>query len=388
MPTVDQRGLDAPFTMAEVWAAIIASPIEKAPGPDGFTGQFFRSCWPIIKDEIMAVFNKFHQLRGQNFSELNTAFITLLSKKNGASEISHFRPISLTHSIAKLISKVLSIRLASAIDGLISPAQTAFQKGKCIHDSYRYVQGCVRMLQRERRPALLFKLDIAKTFDTVSWEYILELMQQMGFPPRWRDWIAMLLSSASSSCMLNGTRGPRIYHARGLRQGDPLSPLLFILAIDPLYRLLAAATDRSLLAPLPGRGASMRISLYADDAVIFANPIKEEVDSLLNLLKSFGEATGLKLNQGKSFVAPISCDGLSLSDVLQEFGGQTIGFPVTYLGLPISTHRLRMVHFQFILDRIRARLAGWKGKLMNLAGRRVLVRCVLSALPHFRHGCA
>lgn len=169
------------------------------------------------------------------------------------------------------------------------------------------MQGCVRQLHRTRRASLLFKLDIAKAFDSVSWEYLFELMQRMGFSSRWRDWAALLLSTASSSCLLNGTAGHKFQHRKGLRQGDPLSPLLFILAIDPLHRLLAAATEQGVLAPLPGRGVSMRVSLYADDAVIFANPIKEEVETLLVILKQFGEATGLSLNQQKSTVAPIRC---------------------------------------------------------------------------------
>ena len=226
----------------------------------------------------MAVFDKFHQLAGQNFAEINTVVITLLPKKNGASEVNHYRPISLIHSVAKLISKVLSARLVGVIAALISPAQTAFQKGKCIRDSYQYVQSCVKMLHRTKKKALFFKLDIAKAFDSVSWEYLLELMQKMGFPPRWRNWIALLLSSASSSCMLNGTQGPTIFHGCGFRQGDPLTPLLFILAIDPLHRLLEAAAEEEMIANLPGRGISMRISLYADDAVIFTNAVKEEVD--------------------------------------------------------------------------------------------------------------
>uniref|UniRef100_A0A8R7RAS2 Reverse transcriptase domain-containing protein n=1 Tax=Triticum urartu TaxID=4572 RepID=A0A8R7RAS2_TRIUA len=149
----------------------------------------------------------------------------------------HFRPISLIHSVTKLIAKVLSMRLAPKLKDLISPAQTAFQKGKCIHDSYQYVQGCVRALHRDKKSALLFKLDIAKAFDSVSWEYLMELLQRMGFSSRWRDWIAMLLSSASSSILMNGEPGEKFWHRQGLRQGDPFSPLLFIIAIGPLHRL-------------------------------------------------------------------------------------------------------------------------------------------------------
>uniref|UniRef100_A0A453EQC1 Reverse transcriptase domain-containing protein n=1 Tax=Aegilops tauschii subsp. strangulata TaxID=200361 RepID=A0A453EQC1_AEGTS len=96
----------------------------------------------------------------------------------------------------------------------------------------------------------------AKAFDSVSWEYILELLQHLGFSARWRDWVSLLLSTTSSSCLLNGDNGPSISHRQGLRQGDPLPPLLFILAIDPLHHLLAAAAAEGTLAPLPGRGTS------------------------------------------------------------------------------------------------------------------------------------
>lgn len=331
----------------------------------------------------MAVFHHFYNLAGGDFAALNSAMIVLLPKKDGATSMADYRPISLIHSIAKLIAKVLSMRLAPVISTLISPAQTAFQRTKCIHDSFLYVQNAVRALHRRKTPALLLKLDIAKAFDSISWEYMFELLQRMGFPARWRDWIALLLSTSSSSCLLNGSPGASIIHRRGLRQGDPLSPLLFILCIDPLHRLLEAATMAGQLSPLPDTAVRMRTSLYVDDAVIFINPARTEVDALLSILHLFGEATGLHVNLAKSSAVPISCGDLDLGSILHNFGGIVASLPITYLGLPITTSRVRLVHLQFILDRIRARLAGWKGRLMHIAGRRVLVRCVLSAMPTF-----
>ena len=193
----------------------------------------------------------------------------------------------------------------------------------------------------------------------------------------------MLLKTSTSSFLLNGAAGKKIWLRRGLRQGDPLSQLLFIIAIDPLHRLLQRATELGQLDPIPGRDLALRVSLYADDAIIFANPVKEEIDTLMSIIHDFILASGLKVNLQKSSVAAIRCEQINLQQVLQNFGGQQTQFPFRYLGLPVTLSRLRIVHLQFILDRIRARLAGWKGRLLTIAGRRVLVRSVLSALPTF-----
>ena len=168
-------------------------------------------------------------------------------------------------------------------------------------------------------PALLFKLDIAKAFDSVSWEYLLELLEKRGFSVRWRNWIFLILASSSSSVMLNGVPGPFFHHERGLRQGDPLSPYLFILAIDTLHRLFVLATEEGELTELRGRHASIRLSLYGDDAALFLNPRKEEVDTTLKILEHFGEATGLKVNLTKSLVAAIRCTELDLQSILSNF---------------------------------------------------------------------
>lgn len=155
-----------------------------------------------------------------------------------------------------------------------------------------YVRNLARAYNRTRTPALLFKLDISKAFDTVSWEYILELLEHRGFSTRWRDWLSLLFKTSHSSVLLNGAPGERINHARGLQQGDPLSPYLFILAIDTLQRILELATQEGVLSPLRGRFAKLRLPLYADDAAIFLNPDRREVVALFNILEQFENASG------------------------------------------------------------------------------------------------
>ena len=250
---MQNEGLDNPFSEPEVWAAIMASPSEKVPGPDGFSGTFFRACWGTIKNDAMAVFDHFYNLAEGDFAEINSAMIALIPKKDGATRMNDYRPISLIHSIAKLITKVLSMRLTVVIEKIISLAQTAFQCRKCIHDSYFYVQNSVRALHRNKTPMLLLKLDISRDFDSIPSEYLFELLQRLGLSAGWRDWIALLLPSSSTSCIINGDPGDLIFHLRGLRQGDP--PLAA--ALHPLHRPFASPSGRGhqdrCAEPHPGR---------------------------------------------------------------------------------------------------------------------------------------
>jgi len=133
---------------------------------------------------------------------------------------------------------------------LISTCQSPFIKGRSIHDNFLYVRNLAQRFHRSGMPSLLFKLDISKAFDSVCWDYLLSLMQHRGFPHRWINWIAAILSTSTSTILVNRTPTEHIQHSRGLRQGDPLSPLLFILAFDPLHRLLLKATELKLLQKL------------------------------------------------------------------------------------------------------------------------------------------
>jgi hypothetical protein len=143
-----------------------------------------------------------------------------------------------------------------------------------------YVKNLAKRLHKSKVPSLLFKLDIRKAFDSVRWDYILELLRRHGFPPKFRNWITALFCTASSRVLLNWVPGMPIFHGKGLRQGDPLSPLLFVLAIDPLQKMLELATSHNLLHKLKGRGTIFWASLYADDVAVFMLPLKEDIKNL------------------------------------------------------------------------------------------------------------
>jgi hypothetical protein len=199
-------------------------PQSKAPEPDGFTGHFFGICWQTIKADVIHAVNSFYDLRCQHLNLLNKANIILLPKKEGVESISDSRPISPMHAIAKIITKILALRLAPLADKLIYNCQSAFIKRRSIHDNFLYVHNLTRRFHRTKTPTLLLKLDISKAFDSVRWGYLLSLLERRVFPRRWMSWVASLLTTSTSRVMLNGVPLDPVQHGRGPRQGDPLSP--------------------------------------------------------------------------------------------------------------------------------------------------------------------
>jgi hypothetical protein len=219
--------LEAPVTEEEILVVIKEAPKEKAPGPDGFIGLFFSSCWNIIKEDLVRAVKQFFSHNQQGLHILNQAFIVLLPKKQHPQQISDYRPISLTHSFAKIVTKILANRLGPELEHIISKNQTAFVKKRHIHDSFVYVQNVIKLLHTKKVPAIFIKLDISKAFDSVNWPYILSIMSHLGFGQNWRNWVSSLWCSTSSRILMNGEPGRRILHCRGVRQGDPLSNVFF-----------------------------------------------------------------------------------------------------------------------------------------------------------------
>jgi len=170
-------------------------------------------------------------------------------------------------------------------------------------------------------------LNIAKAFDSVRWDYLHEVLTAMGFGRRWCSWISILLSSCSTAVFLNRSRGRWFKHFTGLRQGDPLSPMLFILAMEPLQLLIQKAVADGDLQTITPRAARFRLSLYADDAAIFLKPETEEVNKVHQILSTFGALSGLLVNTSKSAAYPICCDSVDLNQVMDQFRCPIKSFP-------------------------------------------------------------
>jgi hypothetical protein len=201
----------------------------------------------------MAMMSTIWSRKFRGIEVLNTTYITLLPKKVDAEQPRDFRPISLVHSFAKLTTKLLANRLVGRLQEMVSSKQSAFIKGNFIQDKFMLVQQTARFLHQQKQPRILLKLDISKAFDSVAWPFLVEVLQHLGFGLICHDIISGLLASSSTQVLMNGILGERIVHQRGMRQGDPLSPTLFILVMDVLSHMVAKATKLGLLEPLSRR---------------------------------------------------------------------------------------------------------------------------------------
>ncbi|OAY80413.1 Transposon TX1 uncharacterized 149 kDa protein [Ananas comosus] len=219
--TFDLSGLQSPFTLPEVKRAVFSSAPEKAPGPDGLPMLFYQRFWNLLKDDIMSVFNCFYNGTA-NLDLINTMWLCLIPKKKESLFANDFRPISLVHSMAKLISKVLASRLQIFLHDLINPYQAAFIKGRHIFDNFNCAHILIHHLHTAKARAALLKIDFERAFDRINWHFLFDLLQARGFTPRWISWIQALLQTASTAVILNGTPGKRFTRSA-------LSPTLYLM---------------------------------------------------------------------------------------------------------------------------------------------------------------
>jgi hypothetical protein len=209
--------------------------LNKAPGPDDMTGLFYKTYWNIVKQNVVDSVQSFFR-GGFMLKDFNHTNIALIPKVDNPSKVNHFKPISLTNFSYKIISKILSNRFKPLLQKLISPMQSAFLKGRSIHDNTILAHEIFHSMKHKqgRGGLMAVKLDMEKAFDSMEWGFLLEIMKLLGFSSIWINWIYQCISTSSFSILLDGSPFGFFKPSRGLRQGNPLSPFLFILGFEVL----------------------------------------------------------------------------------------------------------------------------------------------------------
>ena len=261
--------------------------------------------------------------------------------------------------------------------------QLAFIKDRHILHGILILNEVVEEAMKRKQPVMVFKVDFEKAYDSVSWSFLDYMLSRLGFCTKWRQWIAACLQSASISILVNGSPTKEFAPTRGLRQGDPLAPLLFNLVGEGLIGMMRQAIVKNLYRSyLVGKQKEpINILQYADDTVFIGQASLENVIVLKAMLRGFEMASGLKINYAKSQFG-IFGDYVNWSQEAAHFlNCRQMGIPFHYLGIPIGVRSSNQVVWEPLISKFEAKLTKWNQKSLSMAGRVNLINFVLNALP-------
>jgi hypothetical protein len=280
--------LTKPFSEDEVEKALFMMGANKAPGPDGFTAGFYEYHWKLLGPSVTKGVLDFLN-GGEMPEEVNRTTIVLIPKVKNPQDMKNFRPISLCNVLYKICSKVLANRLKLVLDEVVSEEQSAFVPGCLITDNVLIAYECTHYLKRKKGKAgaCAIKLDMAKAYDRVEWDYLRQIMLKLGFHTAFVSLIMRCVSSVSMAIRVNGFLTDRLRPSRGIRQGDPISPYLFLLCAEGLSCLL-----KSMGPVYLSRGVRVGIHapwishlLFADDCIVFSEASQRGLRDFMRCLR-------------------------------------------------------------------------------------------------------
>nr|GEU80083.1 RNA-directed DNA polymerase, eukaryota [Tanacetum cinerariifolium] len=320
---------------------------------------------------------------GENNSPgCNSSFIALIPKVVDAKFVTDFRPISLIGSVYKVVTRILANRLARVISDLVSNTQSTFVANRQILDSPFILNEVLTWCKRKRKQALVFKVNFPKAYDSIRWDFLLDVLQAFGFGPRWCTWICGIFSSNMASILVNGSPSAEFPICYGLKQGDPLAPLFLILVMESFHISVSRAVNDGVFKGLQIQGSvSLSRLFYADDAVFIGEWSDDNLDNLIRILKCFHLASGLRINVNKSYVL-----GVRLPTNIVQQGASCIGCDIMqmtfkYFRVMVGDHMSRYTAWSNSIQKVQARLSKWKVKTLSVGGRLTLFKSFLGAVP-------
>ncbi|XP_043812758.1 uncharacterized protein LOC122723715 [Manihot esculenta] len=342
----DNVELLADFTDEEFRSALFQMDPNKAPGLDGLNPAFFQKYWPIIGVDVC--------------------------------------------NICRLwLAQALANRLKRVLHKIISPNQSAFIPGRLITDNFIVAFEIMHGLKLQNRGSVgscALKIDIAKAYDRVEWSYLFAMLSALGFSDTWVGWMRMCFSNMSYYIVVNGAEIGPVVPSRGLRQRDPISPYLFLIVAEGLSLLIQDSENRGLLHGCCAKVGCPPVShlFFADDSLLFFDGTVEEAIRIKQILGFYEKTSGQAVNFDKSGImfSPCVCEEnrLIISGILDVHLSLDSG---NYLGLPSLIGRSKKQIFSFLRDRIWKRISSWSNHFLSHAGREVLIKSVLQAIPTY-----
>jgi len=360
----------------------------KAPGPDGYSICFYQHNWAIVHIEVCsAIFHFFHT--GKLDSNLNKTHIALIPKSEQPECVSEFRPISLCDVLYKITSKVLANHLKLVLPDIISCTQSAFIPRHLITDNILAAFETLHSMQIRmwsKTGFMGFKLDMSKAYDRVEWHFLEAVIRKLGFAEQWITLIMACVQSVSNSILINGGPVGNIQPSRGIRQGDPIFPYLFLICAEALSALLQQAERKGIITGVPTslRGPSLSHLFFTDDNIIFCEANSVEWRRIMKILGIYEKGSGQKINLLKTSLFFSRNTSQERKQEILSLSRLTETHRIdTYLGLPSFVGKSKIQSFGFIKDRVLKKINNSKVKYLSQAGKEVLLKAVIQAIPTY-----
>ncbi|CAJ2652835.1 unnamed protein product [Trifolium pratense] len=380
------------FTAEEVKEAIFEMHPLKAPGPDGLPALFFQKFWHIVgrdvQNLVLEILNN-----GRSPKDINKTFIALIPKLKNPLAPKDYRPISLCNVVMKIVTKVIANRIKPILPDIIDEEQSAFVQGRLITDNALIAMECFHWMKKKKKGkkgTMALKLDMSKAYDRIEWNFVKATLKSMGFPSNVVDLILNCISTVSYQILINGQPSKSFNPERGLRQGDPLSPYLFILCADVLSGLMKRKAVTGGIHGIKIARQAPKIShlLFADDSLLFARASSTEADVILSVLAEYQQASGQVVNLDKSEVSfSQNVRNEEKEMIRNRMGVKTVDNHSKYLGLPVVFGRSKKLIFSLVIDRVWKKVKGWKENYLSRAGKEILIKAVAQAIPNYIMSC-
>lgn len=368
----EQDSLEHDFTFEELKEAVSSFSDNKTPGEDGFTKEFYESFYDLIWRDLLNSYNAAFQGGSLSISQ-RRGIITLIPKADGdLSELSNWRPISLLNIDYKILTKALAKRIEKYLPKLIDSDQTGFVKGRYIGQNIRLLSDIMEYLNAKKTSGLLLFIDFEKAFDSLEWDLIAKALNVFNFGPNVKRWISIFYNGVQSAVINGGFLTNYFNISRGVRQGCPLSPLLFILAVELLaIKIRQEPSCRGVDLP---DDQVIKISQFADDTTIITKNV-ESLKPYLQILDCFGIISGLKLNKKKTKVMWI---GSMKDSNLKVLDFKTTKEPIKVLGVHLSYNKSKCTEKNFYdkINKMKTKLNLWLSRDLTIYGKSLLVKAL------------
>ena len=380
----EKNALVTPFTESDIFSTFKAMAKGKSPGPDGYPPEFFVKAWKIVGKDTSAAILSFFE--GNYMPRMiNSSAIALIPKHSNASHMNHYRPIACCNAIYKCIGKMIAHRMSTVMCSLVSSNQSAFVPTRSLGDNVFLAQALCKDYHLNIGPSrFACKLDVRKAFDTLNWSFILQLLHVMNFPAQFIRWIQTCITTCMYSIKINGALEGYFEAAAGIRQGDPISPYLFVLAMEMLNICFKKVIDGSDFSyHWRCKDLSLTHLIFADDLLVFCKGEQRSISLLLDAINLFSSISGLKLNTSKCTCFFSNVPPEIRVNVLAQSGFSEGSLPIIYLGLPLVSRSLKARDCASLISKICKRIEQWTVKFISQAGRLQLIRSILYGIQSF-----